>query len=268
MNLVGKIFIVMIFVMSLVFMAMAMAVYATHRDYLALVDEKAKDLTKLKVDNTHLNEDLDNLKKQIDTITTSNRQSLTKVENERTVLQKDRTQLEKEKADLEKEKRDAVATMNATQKNATDYRTELEKRRGEIDQAQQDRDNHFKNVVELTDKLNQEVNDKKLLQDRLKDLTKDFAKAKEALDYFHINWKGPYKEKRPPDVDGRVLAVRGSGLIEISIGFRLRAAKGPSLAARPPGRRREHLRRRRRSRRGHPGPVRLQRLTPSSKTAT
>ena len=33
MNLVGKIFVVLIFVMSLVFMAFAMAVYATHRNW-------------------------------------------------------------------------------------------------------------------------------------------------------------------------------------------------------------------------------------------
>jgi hypothetical protein len=229
MNLVGKIFIVMILVMSLVFMSMAMAVYATHRNYQQLVEDTGKKLNDAEVLNKGLKEELDNLKKQIDTITASNRQSLTKVETERSVLLKDRTQLEKEKADLEKDRRDLVAADNATQKNATDYRTELEKRRADILQAQQDRDAHFKHVVELTDDLNQAANEKKLLQTRLADLTKDYARAKDALDYFRINWRGNFKNKTPPQVDGRVLAVQGSGLIEISIGSDSGLQKGHRL---------------------------------------
>jgi Skp family chaperone for outer membrane proteins len=228
MNLVGKIFIVMIFVMSLVFMSMAMAVYATHRNYQAMFIDTGKELNDVKVVNKGLAEELANLKMQIDTIKASNLQSLTKVETERTVLQKDRTQLEKEKADLEKEKRDSVAAMNATQKNATDYRTELEKRRADVLQAQQDRDAHFKHVVELTDELNQAANEKKLLQDRMRDLAKDLAIAREALRWFHINEKSDYKGN-PPDVDGRVLAVQGSGLIEISIGSDSGLRKGHRL---------------------------------------
>ncbi len=231
MNLVGKIFIVMILVMSLVFMSMAMAVYATHRNYQVLVEQTGKQLNDAKVVNKELTEERDKLRKDIDTIIASNRQSLTKVENELAKLEKDRTQLEREKADLEKEKRDSVATMNATQKNATDYRTELEKRRAEIDQARQDRDKHFQRVVELTDQLNQDANERKLLQDRLSGLTADFAKAKEALDILNIkDWRGQgWKDKRPPDVDGRVLAVRGSGLIEISIGSDSGLRKGHRL---------------------------------------
>ena len=42
MNLVGKIFIVLIFVMSLVFMAFSMAVYATHRNWREVVVGKPK----------------------------------------------------------------------------------------------------------------------------------------------------------------------------------------------------------------------------------
>ena len=215
-------------------------------------NEKSKDLQKLQLDNKHLNEDLDNLERQVNTITVSNRQSLTKVENEWTRAVKDRTQLEKEKADLEKDKREAIATVNATQKNATDYRTELEKRRAEIDQARQDRDAHFRNVVELTDRLNQEANDKKLLQDRLKDLVRDFSKAKEALDYFHINWKGPYRG----EAAGCRWAGAGRAGQRAHRNFdrvRLRTATGPPLAHHPRGRRREHLCRQRRSRRDHAG---------------
>ena len=101
MNLVGKIFIVMILVMSLVFMSMAMAVYATHRNYQVLVEQTGKQLNDAKVVNKELTEERDKLRKDIDTIIASNRQSLTKVKNQPRQVEKDRTQLEREKADLE-----------------------------------------------------------------------------------------------------------------------------------------------------------------------
>ncbi len=66
--------------------------------------------------------------------------------------------------DLEKAKRDSVAAMNATQKNSADYRQELEKLRTDVLQAQQDRDAHFKEVVRLTDLLNEAANEKELLR--------------------------------------------------------------------------------------------------------
>ena len=60
-------------------------------------------------------------------------------------------------------------------------------------------------------------------------MTKDLAKAKEALRYFDINENSDYKSKIPPRVDGRVLAVQGSGLIEISIGSDSGLQKGHRL---------------------------------------
>ena len=141
--------------------------------------------------NKELTEERDKLSKDIDTIMASNRQSLTKVENELAKLEKDRTQLEREKADLEKEKRDSVATMNATQKNATDYRTELEKRRAEIDQARQDRDKHFQRVVELTDQLNQDANEAEAAPGPALRFDRGFRQGERALDILNIkDWRG------------------------------------------------------------------------------
>ena len=96
---------------------------------------------------------------EIATITASNRQMLTKVEQEYALLLKDQTQLELEKANLDRDKQDSVSTMDRTQKNAADYRGNLEKRRAEIDQARLDRDKHFQRSIQLTDELNQAANE-------------------------------------------------------------------------------------------------------------
>lgn len=233
MNLVGKIFVVLIFVMSVVFMSFAMAVYTVQQNWREVVvlppdspllgqPGKELGLNYQLADAKALNEDLrnqrDQAEKDRDTEKVSKVQALTKLVTERDELLKTRRQLEASLAGEEKDKRDAVAAMNATQKVAADYRKELEALRKEVLQSQQDRDAHFKEVVRLTDDLHQAVNEKEQLRKRAGDVSKNLAKAREALRYHDIDAKSDYKSKTPPRVDGVVLATPGAGLIEISIG--------------------------------------------------
>jgi uncharacterized protein YhaN len=240
MNLVGKIFIVVIFVMSLVFMTMALLVYAMHKNWReVVVNETAApnkplglspQLRVAKAENEKLTGDLTKLKQQLDTEKRAQQQAATKLENERDQALKFLHDLEKEKAQLEGAKRDAIAAMDATQKNATAYRQELDKLRTDILQAQQDRDAHFKRVVELTDQLNEAVNEKEQLRSRTGELAKDLARTKEAL-----RWSGgpdpnsDFKAKAPPRVDGVVTAAMEGNLVEISIGSDMGVRKGHQL---------------------------------------
>src|ERR1700694_922239 len=98
MNLVGKIFVVLIFVASIVFMTMGMMVYATHQNWLeavmgkngkgddpasyhAQLDNSYKEQAKLRSEN-------DKLTNLLATEKANHLQSLTKVETERDVLTK------------------------------------------------------------------------------------------------------------------------------------------------------------------------------------
>ena len=241
MNLVGKIFVVVIFVMSLVFMAFAMAVYATHRNWREVVMLPRDQLTAdkevglkfqyedVKTRNDALKDQLDKLTRERDAEKAAKIQALTKLENELDVLKKERKELETGYAELEKQKRDSVAAMHATQKNASDYRQELERKREKLLQAQQDRDAHFKEVGRLTDELHQAVNDKEQLRKRMADVSNDLAKAREALRYFDIDEASDYKSKVPPRVDGLVLATPSANLVEVSLGSDDGIRKGHQL---------------------------------------
>jgi hypothetical protein len=233
MNLVGKIFVVVIFVMSLVFMGLAMAVYATHKNWQDVVINPQTGLNyKLKEEkarNAALTDQLDKLKQQIDAETNAQQQAVSKLRTELDIVQKERKELETSRADLEKAKRDSVAAMSATQKNAADSRQELEKLRTDILQAQQDRDAHFKEVVRLTDELNTAVNDKEQLRKRMADLSKDLAKARDALRYFKIDENKDFRGKAPPQLEGRIMAAVEHGLVEISLGSDSGLRKGHQL---------------------------------------
>ena len=232
MNLVGKIFVVLIFVMSLVFMSFAMAVYATHKNWRQEVVAPdvglAAQLEKAKTDNKALSDQKDKLKQQFDAEKAEKLQAVAKLANELDVAKKDLDTLKSQQDALEKAKREAVAAMDATQKNATDWRKELEEKRTALEQAQKDRDAHFKEVVRLTDELHQTVNDKEQLRKRTEELGKDLAKADQLLRKFGLDKNKDYSNV-PPKVDGIVTATPGAGLVEISIGSDQGLIKGHEL---------------------------------------
>jgi hypothetical protein len=231
MNLVGKIFIVIILVLCLVFMAFAMAVYTAQRNWREVVMLPKDQLTsgkqlglkwqleEAKAENQNLNNEKATLQKDYAAEKTARQQALSRLQTELEIAKKDRKSLEAARADLEKDKKDAVTAMAATQKNLTTYQQERDRQRTALVEAQKDRDAHFGKVVELTDQLNQEVNEKELLRKRTLELAKDLKKADEALAWNGFADKNSdYKSKIPPKVDAIVTSVNGDGLIEISLG--------------------------------------------------
>ncbi|MEN6452257.1 MAG: hypothetical protein ABFC96_17335 [Thermoguttaceae bacterium] len=239
MNLVGKIFTVLIFVLCLVFMTLSMAVYATHRNWR---DEFTRprgagkepglqiQLTEAKAENETLKKERDDAKKQLDLEKSEKAQALTKLQTAYAVKENDLRELEKGHAQLQKDSREAVKAMQETQTNSGTYYQELEKQRTATIEAQQDRDKLFKDLVQKDDELNQARNDLEQLRNRSIELAKDLAKYKDVN-----RWVGapspdsPYQVKAPPRVEGNVMAVRGQNLIEISIGSDQGIRKGHQL---------------------------------------
>ncbi len=234
MNLVGKIFTVVILVLCLVFMGLAIAVYTAQKNWRDVVMLSRDDLTKpgnagkplgLKwqlEQAKHDNDDLRTQKEKIDqeyaAEKTARQQTLSRLQTELEIAKKDRKSLEAARADLEKDKRDAVAAMSATQKSLMAMQTERDNQRKALLEAQQDRDKHFNQMVAVTDQLNQAVNEKELLRQRTLELAKDLKKADDALRYNGLDKNVDYKSKMPPKLDAIVTSVNGDGLIEISLG--------------------------------------------------
>ncbi len=234
MNLVGKIFTVVILVLCLVFMALAMAVYTAQRDWRKVVMLSQDDLNKpenvgkplglkyqleqAKSENENLRNDKERLQREYAAERAARQQSLSRLTTELGIAQKDRKSLEAARADLEKDKRDSVAAMSATQKNLNAMQGERDRLRTALVEAQQDRDKHFGRVVEVTDELNQATNEKELLRKRTLELAKDLKKADDALRYNGLDKNSDYQSKMPPKLDAIVTSVNGDGLIEISLG--------------------------------------------------
>jgi flagellar biosynthesis GTPase FlhF len=232
MNLVGRIFIVLILVISIVFMAVAMAVYATHKNWRdAVVAPEVGLLARLdkaKAENRALADEAAKAKQQYEADKAAKEQALAKATSELKQARGELKDLQAKEADLEKSERQAVAAMNATQGNAMAYHKEVQGQRTVVEEAHKDRDAHFKEVVRLTDKLHEAENEKELLRKQTNDLAQDMAKAETVLRRFGLDKNKDYSNV-PPTVDGLVTATVGSGLVEISIGSDEGLMKGHKL---------------------------------------
>lgn len=227
MNLLGRIFVILILVMSVLFLGFATVVYATHQNWYEVVNLSPNDagagkpvgltfqLQDARSENTRLKEDLARLEQEISNEQASRRDAIAKLETEKELLKNERDSLQRDEADLVAQKNQAVATMEASQQTLARLRAEVDTLRGEIREAQSERDGAFTRVVELTDSLNQAESALAKTQLRRDQLDEQVEKLKDVLARNEID---PDEDMTPPRVDGIVLASGRDGLIEISIG--------------------------------------------------
>jgi hypothetical protein len=240
MNLIGKIFTVLIFVLSIIFMTMVLAVYATHRNWRDAVETTQEQVTatrplglkyewaKEKKDNQELKDRLDQLKQEKDKELDAKVQALTKLENENSLMKDKNNELQKSIDKLDDAQRKAVAALKATQDESAKFRGEVEGLRSEAEKAQSDRNAHFREVVRLTDEMHQMLNEMTDLKNRNTTLAADMAKAREVLRHFDLSENTDISGS-PPRVEGLVEAVLGGGMTEISIGSDSGVQKGHKL---------------------------------------
>ena len=229
MNLIGKIFVVLIFIMSLVFMSFAVAVYGTHQNWKKTVDrpqtevgagaplglkfqlEKARqDVAAKEAENAKLRADIAREE-------TAKREALAKLETEKTELQTQRDERTKERDALMAKDKEAVAALDLAQQNLAKLTQEVGLLRGEIRDAQSQRDKHFDKVVVLTDRIHQAQGELRRLEARSVQLAGQVAAQTKVLAAHGLSKDTPV-DGLPPQARGKVLAVNQDNMIEISLG--------------------------------------------------
>ncbi len=217
MNFVGKIFVMLILVMSLVFMSFAIAVYSTHRNW----KEEAKDLERQRVEvearNNELNQTLENLKTEMATEQQAAQAQIAKLETMRDALQKQRASDEQRLAQLVGQNTELTGTVGATQQRLTALLQEVSQLRQEIIVAQTERDRLFADVLETTEQLHDSHAQLVRAKETQLQLARDVARYKQAVEGAGIDPEAP-TDGAPPEVQGQVTQVSGNRLIEVSLG--------------------------------------------------
>jgi septal ring factor EnvC (AmiA/AmiB activator) len=235
MNLVGKILTALIALFSVVFMSFALAVYATHVNWRDRVmnpsDGLQAQLKKEQDGKKDLQGQLERFVAERDAERKISRDVAAALKTEKENLLRDNADMKKSLVDVQERERKAVMAMTATQNSAAAATGERDQLRKDLAEARRQREDEFKKSVALTDDLHQNANDLTTLKARNVTLVQDLQKYKDLLAMQGL--KGDIDtllQKLPPAIDdGRVMAVSGAGLIEISLGYDSGLKKGHQL---------------------------------------
>ena len=226
MTLVGKIFTLLILLMSVAFLMLAVTVFATHtnwRDVVMRPREGDKEpglkvqIEELSATNQTLREELERAADRLAIEQAARRYALaalqTKLESAKTELQRRESQY----AELQAAHGTLLTTLETNEENLKKVTDEIAQLRTDMRAAQQARDEKFNEVVQLTDRLNELEGMRKDLEERRGQLLEQVGRMKLVLDRHELDEYTPVVDL-PPRVDGVVTAVGDKGLVEISIG--------------------------------------------------
>lgn len=217
MNFVGKIFVVLIFALTLVLMSFSVAVYGTHRNWKAEADKQRGFVQNAEQLLRQAQEQRDALDKELRTEIDSREQALAKLETQRVQLDTQRQELVKERDALLVKDKQAVAALDAAQQNLARLTKEVETLRTEIRDTQSDRDETFDRVVALTDQIHQEQGENERLGERNIQLAEQLASADLVLNRHGLHRDLPV-DGIPPLLKGKVLAIDRDDMVEVSLG--------------------------------------------------
>lgn len=229
MNLLGRIFVVLILVMSLLFLGFSVAIYATHKNWQAVVLRKREDakqgqppglqyqLEDKKAEVKNLQDQLAKLQQATQTEDQALRARLGALETSKAELKKEYDQQVLELAGLKEGERRAVEAAQTAQELLDTKLKEIEQLRSDIQVASEDRDTKFKEAVALTDKLHEAEGELTRLKANTDTLVRQVALYRGNAEKQGVDINAP-TDNIPPKLDGIVLAARANGLVEISLG--------------------------------------------------
>ena len=227
MNLLGKILTGLILILSIFFLGMAIAVYATHRNWDELVNNTTptgskplglkSQLSAAQTEGDQVRADLEKSLTDLAMERAARRTALATLETQRQEIQDRLRQSEEENIQLKEQESNATTTLQTAQENLARLKDEVERLREEIRVAQKDRDAQFEHVVRKTDLYNQAQSQLAGLQARVDQLTERIGRQAAVLDKNDLTEFDPVIDIAPR-LDGIVLDVSDSNLVEISVG--------------------------------------------------
>lgn len=220
MNLIGKIFVVIIVVLSVLFMGLSMAVYSTHKNWYAAVQNQRQQLQDLQTELDRLKSQYQLVESNLQLEIDSAQQQIRKLESERVALVARNEDIQTAVNQLKQEQRDATQAVASTQANNAQLAQQNVELQQNIIAAQEAADRAFSTVVDKTSelhdtatKLNTELERNAQLTQQVADMTT--VMREEGLDPATL------PGDVVPRVDGYVSGIRrlaGAEAIELTIG--------------------------------------------------
>lgn len=217
MNLLGKIFTILILVASIFLMVVAMFVYATHRNWKDAYDQLNAKLAAQTTANADAETKYLAQISQLKSEQSAAVQDVAKLETERDEIARQNQTIQKEVDQLRQDQAQSVALVKATEENINRLTEEVTGLRKSIQVAQLDRDKMFHRTLEATSELHSVAGQHQQLQERSAQVVAQLADVTAKATEGGVDLQGEFV----PRVRGKVSKSRRSTegqLIEITIG--------------------------------------------------
>ncbi len=232
MTLLGKIFTVLILIMSVLFLGFSIVVYATHTNWRTVVSNTepgkpglVQQLERQKEQNRQLKAMQADLTTTIALEQAARRFALAALESKLKARSDELMRVSQELAKLIATEGTTAGALVTAQNQLANLTTEVNQLRDDIKAAEQDVDAQYALVVQRTDEVNQLRRLKGDLEQREAPLLLQLSALKDVADKLGVrmdmNPDGTVRtdvDNIPPKVDGVVVTVGEKDLIEISIG--------------------------------------------------
>ncbi len=217
MNLLGKTITVGIFFASVAFMMLAVAVYATHKNWRDSAIALGTEVKQAEKDNIRLREELDKSKAKLATEMAARKQVIATLQTQYEQSQEQLSRLEATLASAQSQATTNAETLKTTAQTQANLTNEVGVLRNDVRAAQEVRDQAFDQTVALSEKLNETEGTVKSLTERHEQLQTQVSKQKKVLDSREINVDATLDDV-PPRVDGVITQVGDKDLVELSVG--------------------------------------------------
>lgn len=229
MTLLGKIFTVLIFIMSILFMGFSVMVYATHKNWKVIATNPRQggndkfplglkfQIEDARARNRAATQQMEELRNELAKERAARRSALAVLQTQVTQKSQQLDESLRNYATLQSANQAAVQELKSTQETMARLTDEVTSLRTKVREAEVDRDTQFASVVKLTDDLHQLQGVHTRLIERRDQLVVDVSKYKKQLDARGIRVEDPI-DPIVPKVNGEVTAVSSKGLVEISLG--------------------------------------------------
>jgi hypothetical protein len=216
-NVIGKIFVFAVFIMSLMLMSFAVAIYSSHINWQEMAEKTKQQLKELKEEEASLNQEITRLTANIAASEAARDQVVAKFQQ--ALIEKDKELKTLKEARDEKltEMQEKIAELASIEDDLTQARKDVEKLQAEIRDKQQKVDAQVDRAAEIAAQLHEKESFLEIANERKSQLEKQVAQARLLLKQNGLSLDSMPKD-RVPTIQGFVMAVADDA-IEVSLGF-------------------------------------------------
>ncbi|MBL9164905.1 MAG: hypothetical protein JNL18_19405 [Planctomycetaceae bacterium] len=217
MNLLGKIFTVLILLASVALMIIAMFVYSTHRNWQDAYNQLNTKFQAATAANANAEAQYLAQISQLKSEQSAAVQDVAKLETERNLIVSQNQAIQKEVDELRRDQAQSVALVKATEENINRLTQEVTGLRDSIRVAQQERDEQFHTTLKATSELHSVGGQLQQLEERSSQIVAQLADVTAKATEGGVDLQGEFV----PRVRGKVSKLRRSTeglLIEITVG--------------------------------------------------